>query len=1540
MGDCEALLAARDTLAGDATLNWSADTLIAEWDGVTVEGDPARVTHLALPGNRYGLGGTIPAELGNLTNLRELWLGDGNKLTGEIPSELGRLTRLEVLDLGLSELSGGIPAWIGNLGDLRLLYLDGNQLTGEIPAGLGNLANLELLTLGNNPGLMGTLPQSMTRLTAIGTFTFHNTGLCAPLDERVQAWLRNIPDHEGPNCSPEPTPTPEPTNTPTPSPTNTPAPSPTSTPTPTPTPYPVVTRDQEYGYTIDIPDDWVDEGRYTRSVPGGALIVRELDMAAGTTLDQFAESVRNNVRQEWWSSASLFEITSFENRRAGDQDFYFMGYRAQRTPEDCVREVVELLALGSYLPGPMKGFRVRHVACDSELPGGLDVSRREVLDSFRIVTRPAAYYTQFLTIKGVTVKAAARVAPAALQEAARIVAVMVDGRRDVVKCIDEAGSAYAIFPRRAGVTELPEFSFLKGKADMWGQAYDDHKQIDGLGATKAARVSAVYEPALTDPGYSFVRYKVAVHEFGHHVMNLCFTENDFQIWRDIHKRAVDRVLSVYGFDVPPFDQGLMVNIDEFFAGLSQLYFFRHDVPRRHAEQFFPEAFEFLEDFYGLLTPQETDRPAYVQYVTSSGTPLPWIVPGGGTYQHSALGYSIELLPGWKVERDGAYKSVLSSPSAEISIRYTRLPDGADDDDQLMRLAESSREDWDQWTQDWDKSEVKSFEKKSLDGQESYWILYYGHESANYCDIDVIERVLITSHDGIKYGVVLQGLVCGAGNLSAIQDIETMLRSFSLPTSTQAPTPEPTSTSTTVDLVVNVAIMTNDDGTVWVFSYPGLPEALWSENEVYLPAQASVRFVINAFDDVTHRITADELFEPFELGQNARGVVLGFETSEEQYALGEVTGGQIPFHVLPSEEFEKVVTSREGCANGVVVPNPQANPGPARDCRVLLQMRDTLVGDGEPLNWDVGTLILDWEGVWWREVLRYRFDGEMYGSYQLAVLDLGGLGLAGCIPDAVTSIQVDPRGLHLGGLPFCSETTPSATPTLTPSQSPCVTGGAVTDAADNPGLVSDCDALLAARDILVGSESLNWSADTPIEYWDGVTVDGTPQRVTGLDLLGNGLTGEIPVELGNLTNLTELDLYFNWLTGTIPMELGDLANLQRLNLGSNQMTGEIPTELGNLTNLTELTLWGNELTGEIPTELGNLINLTELTLDHNQLTGEIPTELGNLTNLTVLSLYYNQLTGEIPTELGNLANLTELFLSDNELTGRIPTELGRLTNLQVLYLGANQLTGEIPVELGSLTGLQRLYIVGGNQLSGCLREAVSQLLPNLLGTDVGVVPSCTGENVVISADGAPQIYNDNVFVLPIAEDLATGSELALWHYATRFFEYFDDEFDFLFFALHVNDNVRDYSGRYHRVKSDVEGIGLDRFSHGDRYGSAGKLQGVIELTRYYQFNSFLTLHELMHRWANYLMPIGSGFDSHWGFSSAYGLLGGFDIAYLVDYGDSRYSAGYFSAKGSSTSAPPVQPHRTVLGRFDTVRGGTRPLGRGGREDASGGRWQVY
>ena len=173
--------------------------------------------------------------------------------------------------------------------------------------------------------------------------------------------------------------------------------------------------------------------------------------------------------------------------------------------------------------------------------------------------------------------------------------------------------------------------------------------------------------------------------------------------------------------------------------------------------------------------------------------------------------------------------------------------------------------------------------------------------------------------------------------------------------------------------------------------------------------------------------------------------------------------------------------------------------------------------------------------------------------------------------------------------------------------------------------------------------------TEVELW-GVCYD--IEETTELDLYNSGLTGEIPPEIGQLTNLTNLDLVGNQLTGEIPSEIGNLTNLTRLELYDNQLTGEIPVEIGNLTNLTRLTSNDNQLTGEIPSWIGNLTSLERLWLRNNQLTGEIPPEIGNLTNLNILWLDNNQLTGEIPEEICNIEDSSP-SLTNNQLCPPYP-----------------------------------------------------------------------------------------------------------------------------------------------------------------------------------------------------------------------------------------------------------------------------------------------
>ena len=344
---------------------------------------------------------------------------------------------------------------------------------------------------------------------------------------------------------------------------------------------------------------------------------------------------------------------------------------------------------------------------------------------------------------------------------------------------------------------------------------------------------------------------------------------------------------------------------------------------------------------------------------------------------------------------------------------------------------------------------------------------------------------------------------------------------------------------------------------------------------------------------------------------------------------------------------------------------------------------------------------------------------------------------------------------------------SETFTGTPALSVCLTGSAVSDVT-NPGLVSDCEVLLEARDTLAGSAMLNWSADTHIVDWAGVTVRGTPGRVGRLDLRSRGLDGSIPAVLGRLSSLTYMNLRTNDLNGPIPAELGDLTNLRVLNLHSNRLTGPIPdlseltgleemylpnnmligpvpTWLNSMSEMRELWLWGNELSGTIP-DLSGMTSLDKLKLAGNNLEGGVPgasvlppqlrwliiqqnplggtiPDLSGMTRLTALWLHTNGLTGEIPAS--HLPpNVTSLNLHSNQLSGEIPN-LSGLERLQWLRLQHNQLSGTIPTTLGDTPSLTRLWL-HGNMLEGPIPAALGRLtrLERLWLSDnmlTGVIP---------------------------------------------------------------------------------------------------------------------------------------------------------------------------------------------------------------------------
>ena len=87
-----------------------------------------------------------------------------------------------------------------------------------------------------------------------------------------------------------------------------------------------------------------------------------------------------------------------------------------------------------------------------------------------------------------------------------------------------------------------------------------------------------------------------------------------------------------------------------------------------------------------------------------------------------------------------------------------------------------------------------------------------------------------------------------------------------------------------------------------------------------------------------------------------------------------------------------------------------------------------------------------------------------------------------------------------------------------------------------------EALVALYEATGGSNwynNRNWLSNAPLGDWYGVDTDADG-RVTSLNLRRNGLTGEIPPELGDLTSLESVHLHDNDLSGCVPVALRGVA----------------------------------------------------------------------------------------------------------------------------------------------------------------------------------------------------------------------------------------------------------------------------------------------------------------------------------------------------------------------------------------------------------------
>ncbi|CUG88591.1 GP46-like surface antigen, putative [Bodo saltans] len=223
-------------------------------------------------------------------------------------------------------------------------------------------------------------------------------------------------------------------------------------------------------------------------------------------------------------------------------------------------------------------------------------------------------------------------------------------------------------------------------------------------------------------------------------------------------------------------------------------------------------------------------------------------------------------------------------------------------------------------------------------------------------------------------------------------------------------------------------------------------------------------------------------------------------------------------------------------------------------------------------------------------------------------------------------------------------------------------------------------------------------DAPCTF-SGVICDGSD--VTIINLAQQGLSGQLPAAIANLTKLIRFNVSLNSVTGTLPPDYAAWASISEFLVDSNSITGALPPEYSAWGRMSRFYCGRNNISGTLPVSYSNWSIIREFDVQYNRAKWHAANGVRQLDDHFILHAQQQSHFVHTSTAVQPVGCRYLFFsLQDCDIYGSLPPSYSKWTSVSTFTLKNSRISGTLPPEYGAWIGI-RLFVISYSSLSGTI-----------------------------------------------------------------------------------------------------------------------------------------------------------------------------------------------------------------------------------------------